>query len=133
MSTDKTLERIVGWRSQKGPQASNASGFRATGHRVLLYSKPLEKTSAGGIILVDKTVVKEEQRVVEATVIEIGCDAWSDKLADYCDVGDTVLVGEYTGKFHTSPVDGKQYRFVTDLDIITPIIGAERAEGESNG
>src|SRR5271154_4211550 len=108
-----------GWRTHnKGPQATNTSGFRATGHRVLLQPAPVERFSAGGIALVDKTVIAEANRAVECIVLEIGPDAWSDKSTDYCEVGDRVLIGQYVGKFHDSPVDGKPYRFVSDLDII---------------
>lgn len=117
----------LGWRADKGPQESNKSGFRAVGHRVLLSPDEVEEKSEGGIVLVKKTVVAEENMAVIATVIEIGHDCWSDKSSDYCQVGDRVLVGMYCGKFHTSPIDGKKYRFVMDMDVITPI-----SEGKKN-
>jgi co-chaperonin GroES (HSP10) len=111
-----------GWRtSRKGPNLENKSGFRATGHRILLMTAPVEQFSAGGIALIDKTVIAEANRAVECIVLEIGPDAWSDKSTDYCEVGDRVLIGQYVGKFHESPVDGKTYRFVADLDIISPL------------
>lgn len=110
-----------GWRAKKGPQSSNESGFMATGHRVLLLEDPVEQTTQGGIILQTKTVDAERNLQVWATVVEIGPDAWSDKSTDFCDVGDRVMVGQYTGKFHTSPIDGKVYRFLNDLDVITPL------------
>lgn len=110
-----------GWRSAKGPVAENKSGFRATGHRLLLLPDPVEKTTESGIIITEKTVMQDEAKCVIATVIEIGQDAWSDKSTDFCAVGDRVLIGEYVGKLHTSLVDGKRYRFVNDLDIITPL------------
>lgn len=111
-----------GWRAAlKGPNPENKSGFRATGHRILLVPEVVEKKSAGGLLLIEKTVNAEEQIAVIATVLEIGPDAWSDKSTDYCQVGDRVLIGQYVGKFHTSPIDGKKYRFVADLDIISPI------------
>ena len=111
-----------GWRARKGPQATNKSGFRATGHRVLLLADPVEQKTASGIILQQKTVDAEQNLAVWATVVEIGHDSWADKSTDYCDVGDRVLVGQYTGKFHTSDRDGRTYRFVNDLDIITPLV-----------
>lgn len=111
----------TGWRANKGPQQSNTSGFRAVGHRVLLLPEEVEKKTASGIVLVDKTVNAEEQRAQVCVVLEIGNDCWSDKVNDYCQVGDRVLVGLYTGKFHESPVDGKKYRFVMDTDIISPL------------
>jgi len=110
-----------GWRAQKGPQDSNKSGFRAVGHRVLLSPDEVEKKSAGGLVLIEKTIVAEENKAVICTVLEIGHDCWSDKSTDYCQVGDRVLVGLYTGKFHISPIDGKKYRFVMDTDVISPL------------
>lgn len=112
-----------GWQARKGPQLDNTSGFRATGHRLLLVSDPIEETTAGGIVLAKATVDKERSSNVYATVIEIGHDAWSDKSTDFCDVGDRVLIGQYTGKFETSKRDGREYRFVTDLDIISTVEG----------
>ena len=110
-----------GWRAEKGPSPLNTSGFVAVGHRILLETEVVEETTAGGIILAAKTLQAEENKQVVARVIEIGCDAWSDKSTDYCAVGDRVLIGEYAGKFHTSYVNGKKYRFVNDLDIISPL------------
>jgi co-chaperonin GroES (HSP10) len=131
MDTDKRgeVERVwlnppkgaAGWRSQKGPIAQNLSGLRATGHRVLLATMEVELSSPGGIIYPKKTVDKEKTAAVVCRVVEIGHDCWRDKIADFCEVGDKVLVGMYTGKFHTSDKDGKEYRFVSDLDIISPI------------
>ena len=110
-----------GWRASKGPQPANLSGFAATGHRLLLLPDNVEETTASGIVLPTKAVQAEKNTAVWATVIEIGHDAWSDKSTDYCDVGDRVLVGQYAGKFHVSPLDNKEYRFINDLDIITPL------------
>ena len=111
----------LGWRATKGPQESNKSGFRACGHRVLLSPDVVEKKTESGIVLVEKTVVAEENMAVICTVIEIGHDCWTDKSTDYCQVGDRVLVGQYTGKFHISPIDKKKYRFVMDTDVISPL------------
>lgn len=113
--------RELGWRGPKGPQESNKSGFRATGHRILLSPDVVEEITASGIVLPAKARKAEQDLAVVATVVEVGYDAWSDKSTDYCQVGDRVLIGQYTGKFHESPVDGKLYRFVNDLDVISPI------------
>ena len=111
----------LGWRAKKGPSADNKSGFMATGHRVILIGDQVEEVTESGIILQRKTVEAEQNVSVWATVVEIGHDAWSDKNTDYCQVGDRVLVGKYTGMFCESPVDKKTYRFINDLDIITPL------------
>ena len=117
--TNGYLEK--GWRANKGPQSTNVSGFRATGHRLLLLEDVVEETTSSGIVLPRKAVAAEEHLAVEATVVEIGHDCWSDKSTDYCQVGDRVLIGQYAGKFSVSRVDSKRYRFITDLDIISPI------------
>lgn len=110
-----------GWRAHKGPHIDNKSGFRATGHRVLLSPDIVEEVTASGIVLPTKAVNSERNMAVMATVLEIGLDCWRDKSCDFCQVGDRVLIGQYVGKFHESPVDKKLYRFVSDLDIISPI------------
>ena len=114
--------RGEGWRADKGPQVGNRSGFRACGHRILLLGEQKKEKSEGGILLIDKHQEQDQQHQVWATVVEIGHDAWSDKSTDFCNVGDKVLVGQYTGKFHKSPVDGQTYRFVQDLDVLTPLV-----------
>lgn len=112
----------AGWRGTKGPVPSNRSGFRATGHRILLLCEAVEETTASGIVLPSKAVAAEKNKSVWATVVEMGPDSWSDKSADFCDVGDKVLVGLYTGIFRDGPHDNKEYRFVNDLDIISPMV-----------
>lgn len=123
--TQTAIKGFNGWRTEKGPVPSNKSGFRATGHRVLLLCDTVEEKTASGIVLPTKAVDAEKNKSIWATVIEIGPDAWSDKCADYCEVGDRVLVGLYTGMFRTGPHDGQEYRFVNDLDIISPLVPLE--------
>jgi co-chaperonin GroES (HSP10) len=110
-----------GWRTAKGYSAANTSGFRATGHRLLLVGEQVEETTAGGLIIPKRTAEATRDLSVMAIVVEIGQDCWFDKSTDYCAVGDRVLVGQYTGKFHKSLKDGKEYRFVNDTDIISPV------------
>lgn len=113
-----TIERVQGWRAKKGRNPLNKSGFYVTGHRVLLEPEGGERTTEGGIVIPDSAAEKAEANNVWATVLEIGTECWTDKQTDYAEVGDRVLVGKYAGKFEVSPVDGKRYRFLNDLDII---------------
>jgi len=108
-----------GWRTPKGAVESNKSGLAALGHNVLLAAPELETVTKGGLIIPAKTAEAEQMLSVWATVIEIGHEAWSDKSTDFCAVGDEVMVGKYTGMFVTGKKDGKSYRFIKDLDIIT--------------
>lgn len=118
----ETIEKgYKGWRATKGPNSENKSGFRATGFRLLLIEDEAEERTESGLILAKQTVDKESMASTQATVVEIGNDAWADKSTDYCEVGDRVLVGQYAGKFHVSPKDGRKYRFIADLDIITVV------------
>jgi co-chaperonin GroES (HSP10) len=110
-----------GWRAAKGPAEGNTSGFSATGHRVLLLGPQAEEVTASGLILSRKTVDENKATAVLARVVEIGPDAWSDKSTDFAQVGDVVLIGQYVGKFHKSELDGLEYRFVSDLDIISRV------------
>lgn len=110
-----------GWRAQKGYNTENKSGFRATGHRLLLVGQQVEEMTASGIVIPKKTAEATRDLSVLATVVEIGHDCWFDKSTDYCKVGDTVLVGQYTGKFHKSHIDGREYRFINDTDIISVV------------
>ena len=112
----------AGWRAAKGPSPENKSGFCATGHRVLLRCEDVEEVTVNGIILPKKAVDAEKNKSVWAEVVEIGPDSWCDKSADYCEVGDRVLVGLYTGIFRNGPHDDKEYRFVNDLDIISRLV-----------
>jgi len=103
----KNIEKgSFGWKAKKGYQSENKSGFRATGHRLLLLCEEVETKTESGIVLTSKTIDQNKNANVTATVIEIGHDAWSDKSTDYCDVGDKILIGQYVGKFHTSHIDG---------------------------
>jgi co-chaperonin GroES (HSP10) len=112
---------MPGWRAAKGLAEGNTSGFSAAGHRVLLISPQAEEVTASGLILSRKTVDENKATAVLARVVEIGPDAWSDKSTDFAQVGDTVLIGQYVGKFHKSELDGLEYRFVNDLDIISRV------------
>ena len=91
---------------------------------MLLLGPQVETQTKSGIALVLKTAEAERSLSVRAVVVEIGHDAWSDKSTDYCEVGDTVLIGQYTGLFIKSETDGKEYRFLNDLDIIARITKA---------
>lgn len=117
--------RGLDWRAAKGPHEGNTSGFTATGHRLLVVCNQVETTTSSGIVLPSKAVEAEKNLSVWARVVEIGHDAWSDKKADFAEVGDVVLIGQYTGKFHISPVDHKEYRFINDLDVISVLTKPE--------
>ena len=110
------------WRTFKGPHPGNTSGFRACGHNLLLLPEQIQETSAGGIVFITKTQEAEKNHQVWATIVEIGPGCWDDQAHDFAEVGDKVLIGQYVGKFHKSEVDGLEYRFIKDMDVITPLV-----------
>jgi len=116
-------ERVQGWRASKGHNPDNKSGINIVGHRILLKPEGGEKITEAGIVIPDQAAEKSETNSVWAEVLEIGTECYTDKLTDYCDVGDRVLVGKYAGKFEVSPVDGKRYRILNDLDVIAIATG----------
>lgn len=114
-------ERKVGWRCEKGFNPENKTGIHPQGHRVLLVCDPVEKKTESGIVLPEAVTNKEKIHMVQATVLEIGCDCWSDKSTDACQVGDRVLVGKFAGKFEQSLGSDEECRIVADLDIYAVI------------
>ena len=125
---------FANWRTEKGPQPENTSGFHPTGHLLLLRGVQVQeiKQTDWGFQLKEETAEAERSKSVLMDVIEIGPGCWNDQAHDFCAVGDSVLIGQYVGKFHTSYLDGLEYRFVKDLDILTTVT-VKTTEGEDNG
>jgi len=125
MEAQKTpLEaRTQGWRAKKGFNPENKTGLHPTGHRVLLLCDPVETKTAGGIVLPDAVTSKEKVQMVQATVLEIGSECWSDKSTDAAEVGDRVLIGKFAGKFEQgNDASMSTCRIVTDLEIYAVIV-----------
>ncbi len=110
--------RAKGFRGPKGAHPDNKTGFRVTGYRLLLSPEGGETKTESGLVIPESAALNAETHNVLAQVIEVGEDCWKDNISDFCQVGDTVLVGKFAGKFEKSPVDGKRYRFLNDLDVI---------------
>ena len=97
----------------------NTSGWKPTGHRVLVKVTKIEEITQGGIII-PKDVTKREQLGQDGgVVVEIGNTAYSDQESPWCQVGDYVKFGRYDGQLITPDEadDGIEYRVLNDLDI----------------
>lgn len=106
--------------------SENVSGIIPRGHRVLVLPDQVEEKSAGGIVVVTGSDMKKEELAqINGKVIAMGNTCYHDQTEPWCELGDTVIFGKYSGLFYTGD-DGKKYRIVNDLDIV-----AVRANGES--
>ena len=86
------------------------------GHRVIIFPDPVEKVSAGGIVLaLDER--REKSETSTGTVIDFGPSAWLDPALGgkpWCEKGDRVVFAKYSGKFVTDPDDDKEYVVIND-------------------
>ena len=98
----------------------NTSGWKPTGHRVLVRVEEVERKTESGIIIADITADKEQLGQDAGVVVEIGNTAYSDQQAPWCQVGDNVKFGRYAGQIISKKQsnDGLEYRVLNDLDIV---------------
>ncbi len=93
---------------------------------LLIKVDGVEKKTAGGIVLPDKHVEREQKGAGVGTVVAIGPLAWSDDKAngfdDWCKVGDKVVFNRYEGII--PPIEGMDdgtYRLINDNTIMAVI------------
>ena len=98
----------------------NTSGWKPTGHRVLVKVDQVERTTKSGIIIHDATADKEQIGQDGGIIVELGNTAYSDQSDSWCKVGDIVKFGRYAGQLirPSESDDGIEYRVLNDLDIV---------------
>jgi co-chaperonin GroES (HSP10) len=100
--------------------ALNKSGITPVGRAVLLKSYQPER--AASVIALPPGVVENSMALeARAIVIEIGEHAWHDEPGPRCDVGQKVMVSQFSGKLVRGPLDDELYRLVNDRDIYATI------------
>lgn len=87
------------------------------GPRILVMPRAVEEVSEGGIVLVKEYTEREQMAQVEATVVDISPDAWSDMPNSWCEVGDTVLIEKYAGIL-CSDGEGNELRLIKDVQVL---------------
>ena len=92
-------------------------GIDPRGFRVLIRPMEIETKTAGGLILVDETLKKDEAANIRGLCVAVGPDCFSDKKSVYCAPGDYVLFAKYSGLLYTG-ADGLQYRIINDEDVV---------------
>jgi len=99
----------------------NVSGIHPKGHRILILPNQIEEKTAGGIIVATATQLdREALGQMYGVVIEIGNTCYADQPEAWCNIGDRVSFGRYSGLVYTG-VDGKTYRVISDLDVVASV------------
>ena len=98
----------------------NTSGWKPTGHRVLVKVEQVERQTESGIIIADITADKEQLGQDAGIVAELGNTAYADQESAWCKVGDYVKFGRYAGQIirPKESADGVEYRVINDLDVV---------------
>ena len=96
----------------------NESGVYPVGHRVLILPEQVEEKTQSGIIVHSASqLAREEMGQINGVVVDVGASAYSDQAAPWCQVGDRVIIGKYSGLIYDGK-DGKKYRVINDLDVV---------------
>lgn len=96
----------------------NTSGLEVRGHRILVLPEVLEEKSEGGIIVkVAGYGDRDQMAQVKGKVISVGNTAYADQVEPWAAVGDDVVFAKYSGTIYKGK-DGKEYRVISDLDIV---------------
>lgn len=94
---------------------------KPVGHALLIKIKPIEEeVSCGGIIKATTIDLhRKELRQDKGTVLSIGQDAYSDKEAPWCKVGDRIYFVEYGGRaLKVGEEDTPTHRLIQDIDVL---------------
>lgn len=96
---------------------TNPSGINVVGPRILVLPTTIENKTASGIILSTATENdRERMAATTGTVVDVGEDAYWDKKAPWCKVGDKVTFAKYAGLLYKGR-EGIEYRVMKDEDV----------------
>lgn len=99
----------------------NKSGIYPVGHRVLVLPEQIESVTPGGIIVHTETQKNREALAqMYGIVVAMGDTCFADQPTPWCEVGDRVSFGKYSGLIYTG-VDEQVYRVVNDLDVVAKV------------
>ena len=98
----------------------NTSGWKPTGHRILVRVEQVERKTESGIIIADITADKEQIAQDAGIVVEVGSTSYSDQSEKWCEVGDYIKFGRYAGQLvrPSESADEREYRVINDLDVV---------------
>jgi len=97
------------------------------GYKLLIELPESEETTAGGIVLVEKTKQAEELGSIVGRVLAMGPDAYRDHdkfpTGPFCEVGDHIMMRAYSGT--RFKVRGREYRMLND-DSVEAVVSNPR-------
>jgi co-chaperonin GroES (HSP10) len=99
----------------------NTSGINPVGHRLLVLPEAVEEVTEGGIIIhVGNQKDREQLAQIRGTVVAMGSTAYADQKDAWCQVGDFITFGKYSGLIYreNETKDKKEYRVINDLDVV---------------
>lgn len=98
--------------------ADDAHGILCLEFKVLVRPKEVAAKTAGGIILPDTTLEKDQHATTEGVVVNISRTAFTFEVnAPRPELGDTVVFQRYAGLRLTGN-DGVEYRLLNDKDVV---------------
>ena len=96
--------------------------MQAVGYRIIVELDPINETQGGLIVKAVETTDKEKHQRHEGVIISMGEFAYDKYPISWANVGDRVMFTRYAGEY--VEVDGKDYRIINDLDLLTKITTA---------
>lgn len=100
--------------------------IKVCGHYVLVKPDPVQRESAGGIIMNTESEAKKESRArVIGTIVQIGEYAWSDDPKPWVNLGDKTMYSKYGGTYIEDPETKEEYVVLNDIDIVAVITAGD--------
>lgn len=92
---------------------------RPSGYKILISLPTIKETYDSGIVKAESTRRNEEVSTIIASVLELGPDAYQDKVkfpsGPWCKVGDYIIIRAYSGTRFT--LYGKEFRLLNDDSV----------------
>lgn len=92
---------------------------RPSGYKILVSLPTIKDTYDSGIVKAESTRRNEEVSTIIASVLELGPDAYQDKVkfpsGPWCKVGDYIIIRAYSGTRFT--LYGKEFRLLNDDSV----------------
>ena len=108
----------------------NTSGYDPIDMRVLVKPDPVATKTAGGLLLTDETIERDQWAVTRGTLVAAGACAWDEakRIRGFVppEIGARVMFGKYTGNSNGKGFkgdDGEDYRLMNDEDILAIVTG----------
>lgn len=96
--------------------------IKPCGHRVLVKVQPTERKTAGGIVIPDSALEKNQRDQQKGELIAVGENAWKsfDDGTPWAATGDLILFSRYGGKI-VFDEDGTEFRILNDEDVVAVV------------